>query len=171
MTQSNPIQLCLNKILKTGKVMAPCNKKACVERRTSATDPLCIQFGNCSACFKTESWRQKGAPSQPLAPGPLGIRARAPTPPSGPHPEWDQYRPEPVYTPHNPPPSARPSKPAVSNLLSRYNPSIYFENQCWFAGTTTTRSSSTRRGVVSLFTKADPCPLLLRPHGQSSFSF
>ena len=99
--------------------MAPCKNKDCVERRTSATDPICIQFGSCSACFKTESWRQKGAPSQPLSPGPLGVRARVPTPPSNPLPEWDQYRPEPVYTPHNPPPSVKPSKAAVSNLLSR----------------------------------------------------
>jgi len=99
--------------------MAPCNKKACVERRTSAKDPICAQFGSCSACFKTESWRQKGAPSQPLSPGPLGARTRAPTPPSSPLPEWDQYRAEPIYTPHNPPPSARPPKAAVSNLLSR----------------------------------------------------
>merc|ERR1712192_17774 len=97
--------------------------KACVERQPSATDPIRIQFGfcssSCSACFKTESWSQKLAPSQPLSPGPLGAGVRVPTPPSSPLPEWDQYRPEPVYTPHNPPPSARPSKPAVSNLLSR----------------------------------------------------
>jgi len=97
------------------------NNQASVERRTSAKDPLCIGFASCSACFRTESWRQKGAASQPLAPGPLGVREREPTPPADPVPEWTQYRGEQPNSkaPHNPPPSVKPTKAAVANLLSR----------------------------------------------------
>ena len=120
------------------------NNQASAQRRTSAKDPLCIGFASCSACFRTESWRQKGAASQPLAPGefnfflgkgfflhlplapgPLGVREREPTPPADPLPEWTQYRGEQPNSkaPHNPPPSVKPTKAAVANLLSRYSTS------------------------------------------------
>ena len=58
----------------------------------------------------------------PLAPGPLGVREREPTPPADPLPEWTQYRGEQPNSkaPHNPPPSVKPTKAAVANLLSRF---------------------------------------------------
>ena len=52
-----------------GTKMSGGNNQASAQRRSSAKDPLCIGFASCSACFRTESWRQKGAASQPLAPG------------------------------------------------------------------------------------------------------
>ena len=58
----------------------------------------------------------------PLPPGPLGVRERGPTPPADPVPEWTQYMGEQPNSkaPHNPPPSVKPTKAAVANLLSRF---------------------------------------------------
>ena len=66
----------------------------------------------------------------PLSPGPLGVREREPTPPADPVPEWTQYRGEQPSSkaPHNPPPSVKPTKAAVANLLSRYSTSSNRQN-------------------------------------------